>query len=150
MGHTYSNLLIHVIFSTKDRRPIIRADFSQRLHKYLGGLARQEFGKAIKVGGTEDHIHGLISTRTDVALAQAMSRWKSLSTGWIHKTIAGAADFAWQGGYGAFSVSQSNAVAVIAYIEKQAEHHARQTFAEEFIELLQRHQVEFDPNHVWD
>ena len=150
MGHTYSNLLIHVIFSTKDRRPIIRADFSQRLHKYLGGLARQEFGKAIKVGGTEDHIHGLISIRTDVALAQAMSRWKSLSTGWIHKTIAGAGDFAWQGGYGAFSVSQSNAAGVIAYIEKQAEHHQRQTFEQEFIEFLERHQTEYDPQRLWD
>ena len=69
MGHTYSNLLIHVIFSTKDRRPMIRADLVPRLHEYLRGIARDEFGKAIKIGGTEDHIHGLISLRTDEALA---------------------------------------------------------------------------------
>jgi putative transposase len=150
MGHTYSNLLIHVIFSTKDRRPIILDDFSHRLHEYLCGLAREEFGRAIKVGGTADHIHGLISIRTDIPVAHAMSRWKSLSTGWIHKSFAGSADFAWQAGYGAFSVSESQAPAVIAYIKGQAEHHARRTFKEEFVEFLQRHHVEFDPKHVWD
>ena len=150
MGHTYSNLLIHVIFSTKDRRPMIKADFARRLHEYLCGLARDEFGTAIKVGGTEDHIHGLISLRTDVALARAMSRWKSLSTGWIHKTFRDMGDFAWQAGYGAFSVSQSIAAAVIAYIEGQASHHRRKTFEEEFIEFLERHQLQFDPAHIWD
>jgi REP element-mobilizing transposase RayT len=123
VGHTYSNLLVHVIFSTKGREPLIRADCSQRLNEYLCGIAREEFGKAIKVGGTENHVHGLLSIRTDIALAQAMSRWKSLSTGWIHKTFPDAGDFAWQAGYGSFSVSQSNAGAFVAYIDKQAEHH---------------------------
>jgi len=150
MGHTFSNLLVHVIFSTKERRPVIRPDFSQRLYEYMCGLAREEFGKAIKLGGTSNHIHGLVLLRTDVAMAQAMSRWKSLSTGWVHKIITGAADFAWQSGYGAFSVSQSNAEAVIGYLEHQAEHHAHKTFEEEFIEFLQRHHVEYDPNHIWD
>ena len=150
MGHTYFNLLIHVIFSTKDRQPLIRADFAQRLHEYLCGLGREEFGRAIKVGGAADHIHGLISIRTDIAVAQAMSRWKSLATGWVHKTVAEAGDFAWQSGYGAFSVSQSNVGDVVKYIEKQAEHHARMTFQEEFMEFLRRHPIEFDPGHVWD
>jgi len=150
MGHTYSNLLIHVIFSTKDRRPLIQAEFSDRLHEYLCGLARDEFGKAIKVGGTEDHIHGLISLRTDVAVARAMNRWKSLSAGWIHKTFSSGEDFAWQAGYGAFSVSQSNVGGVIAYIGGQAEHHTRRTFQEEFVEFLERHQVQFDMAHIWD
>jgi REP element-mobilizing transposase RayT len=142
--------LIHVIFSTKDRRPLIAEDFSQRLYEYLCGLVRQEFGTVIKVGGTENHIHGLIGLRTEIAIAHAMSRWKSLSTGWVHKNIAKASDFAWQAGYGAFSVSQSNAEVVVAYITQQAEHHATRTFEEEFIEFLQRHHVEFDPEHIWD
>ena len=150
MGHTYSNLLTHVIFSTKDRRPMISADFSQRLYEYLCGVARGEFGKAIKVGGTADHVHSLISVRTDVSLAHAMNRFKSLSTGWIHKMFPSAQDFAWQAGYGAFSVSPSNALAVIRYIEGQATHHAQQTFEEEFIEFLKRHEVQFDPEHLWD
>jgi REP element-mobilizing transposase RayT len=107
---------------------MIQADSSHRLHEYLCGLARDEFGKAVKVGGTEDHIHGLISLRTDVALAHAMNRWKSLSSGWIHKTFPDMGDFAWQAGYGAFSVSQSSAPAVISYIEGQASHHRRKTF----------------------
>ena len=78
MGHTYSNLLVHVVFSTKDRRSMIRADFVERLYEYLCGLAREEFGKAVKVGGTENHVHGLISIRTDVPVSHAMNRWKSL------------------------------------------------------------------------
>jgi putative transposase len=150
MGHTYSNLLIHVIFSTKDRRPLISADCFQRLIEYLCGLARQEFGKALKVGGTENHIHGLITIRTDIALAYAMNRWKSLSAGWIHGTFPGMADFAWQPGYASFSVSQSQAASVIAYIERQAIHHRHKTFDEEFVEFLKRHQVEYDPRNIWD
>jgi len=150
MGHTYSNLLVHVIFSTKDRRPLIRPEFSERLWEYLCGLAREEFGKAIQVGGTDNHIHGLISLRTDGAVAHAMNRWKSLSTGWIRRTFPDAAAFAWQGGYGAFTVSQSKAPEVIAYIRGQAQHHRRRTFEEEFTELLERHGIGFDPRHVWD
>ena len=130
MGHTYSNLLIHVIFSTKDRRPLILAEFSQRLAEYLCGVARREFGKALKVGGTENHIHALISIRTDITVAHAMNRWKSLSTGWIHRTFPDMGDFGWQAGYGSFSVSQSNAAGVIAYIERQATHHRQKTFEE--------------------
>ena len=149
MGHTYSNLLIHVIFSTRGRKPMILAEFSERLMKYLCGVARQEFGKALKVGGTENHIHGLLSIRTNVAVAHAMNRWKSLSTGWIHRTFPGARDFSWQTGYGAFSVSQSNAAGVIAYIESQASHHRRKTFEEEFVEFLDRHQLECDPENIW-
>jgi len=79
-----------------------------------------------------------------------MNRWKSLSTGWVHKTLPGMSDFGWQAGYGCFSVSQSNAARAIAYIENQAEHHRRQTFEEEFIAFLNRHRIEYDPEHVWD
>jgi REP element-mobilizing transposase RayT len=112
-------------------------------------LARGEFGSAVKVGGTDDHLHALVEMRTDTSLAHAMSRWKSLSAGWMHRTI-GCRDFACQAGYGAFSVSQSNANAVIGYIEKQAEHHAVKTFQQEFVEFLDRHHVDYDPAHVWD
>jgi putative transposase len=150
MGHTYSNLLIHVIFATKERRPLIHADFSQRLYEYMCGVARDEFGKAIKVGGMPDHVHALISLKSDVALAHAMNRLKSLSSGWVHKLADGPTDFAWQSGYGAFSVSQSNALTVAQYIANQAHHHATRTFEEEFIEFLRRHDAEFDPAHVWD
>jgi len=149
MGHTYANLLVHVVFSTKDRRPTIRPEFEERLWQYMSGIARQEFGRALKIGGTEDHLHGLLSLRTDVSVAEALRKWKSLSSGWAHKTFPQERLFGWQAGYGAFSVSQSNAAAVIRYIENQKAHHRRMTFEEEFAELLRRHGIERDPNDVW-
>ena len=129
---------------------MIGADLSERLYDYMYGLGPDEFGKVLKVGGIEDHIHGLISLRTNEDVAHAMNRWKSLSTGWVHKEFPGMGDFAWQAGYGAFSVSQSNKDQVIAYIERQATHHRRRTFQTEFLDFLKRNEVEYDPAHVWD
>ena len=142
MGHTYSRLLVHTVFSTKDRRPTIHDTFRQRLYDYLGGIARNEFGRSLIVGGTADHIHGLLSFNTAVPVAEAMRKWKSLSSRWVHETFPDAAAFAWQEGYGAFSVSPSNAETVIRYIKTQEVHHRRLTFKEEFVALLERHGVE--------
>lgn len=148
MGHTYSNILLHVIFSTKDRRPLIHESFRQRLYEYMAGIARVEFGKALKIGGVEDHLHGLLSLRTDVSVADALRKWKSLSSGWIHQTLP-ADEFAWQSGYAAFSVSASNADQVARYIERQAEHHRVQTFEEEYAAFLERHGVEYEAERLW-
>jgi REP element-mobilizing transposase RayT len=150
MGHTYANVLLHVVFGTKDRVPTIRDSFRPRLHEYLGGVARAEFGRALAIGGTDNHVHGLLSIGTDLSIGEVLSKWKSLSSGWLHKTILDAAGFAWQTGYGAFSVSQSNAAKVVEYIRNQAQHHKRLTFEEEFLALLRRHGVPFDAAHVWD
>ena len=150
MGHTYANLLAHVVFSTKDRLPLIREEFRGRLHEYLSGIAREEFGRALKIGGMPDHLHALISLKSDVSMAEGMRKWKSLSSGWIHETFPGNDVFAWQAGYGAFSVSQSNAPEVIAYIERQAEHHRTMTFQEECMAFLKRHNIPYDPAHIWD
>ena len=149
MGHTYSNVLVHVVFSTRERVPSITEAFRTRLYEYLAGVAREEFGKAIKIGGTDNHLHALLSLNMQVAISKAICKWKSLSSGWVHKTIAGCGDFAWQEGYGAFSVSQSQAAKVMAYIEGQAEHHASRSFEEEFIDFLERHQVSYDRAHIW-
>jgi len=150
MGHTYAHLLVHVVFSTKSRRRIITADIRPRLHEYLSGVARKEFGPAIRIGGTADHLHGLLSLSTDVSVAEAMRKWKSPSSGWVHKTFAGKESFAWQTGYGAFSVSESNAASVIRYIDRQEEHHRNRTFEEEFVALLQGHGVAYDPDRIWE
>ena len=149
MGHTYANLLVHTVFSTKGRRPLIRESFRERLHRYMGGVARNEFGRALAVSGTEDHVHGLISLNTDVSVADAMRKWKSLSSGWVNKTDDTTDHFAWQAGYAAFSVSQSNKQAVTAYIENQPEHHRKRTFQEEFVELLERHGIDYDPRYLF-
>ncbi len=112
MGHTYSNLLIHVIFSTKNRTASITPELRPRLYGYMGGVARNEFGRGLEIGGTADHLHGLMSLNRDVFIADAVRDWKSLTSGWVHRTFPSHKSFAWQPGYGAFSVSQSNTDAV--------------------------------------
>jgi len=149
MGHTFSNLLAHVIFSTRDRRSIITAAIAEKLYAYMAGVARKEFGWAKRIGGVRDHVHGLIELRTDVSMAHAMNRWKSLSSRWIHQTFPELSDFAWQSGYGALAVSSSKAPDVIAYIDAQAEHHRHRSFKEEFVDFLKRHEIQYDPDHIW-
>ena len=150
MGHTYNNMLVHVIFSTKGRLPTLRESFRDRLYEYLGGVARQEFGRALRIGGTENHLHGLLSIGGDVAISEAMRKWKSLSSKWVHESLPGNQDFSWQVGYGAFSVSLSNAPEVTEYIAGQSEHHRKTTFEQEFIAFLERHGIEYDPKYVFD
>ena len=150
MGHTYTSLLFHAVFSTKHRRPLIHDAFRDRLHQYMSGVARAEFGGALSIGGTENHVHALIVLPATLCVADAMRTWKTVSSKWVHDTFAAEADFAWQEGYGAFSVSRSNVPAVAAYIECQEAHHKRMTFEEEFIALLERHGIAYDPEHVWD
>jgi REP-associated tyrosine transposase len=150
MGHTYANILIHVIFSTKERAPSIRGGLRQRLYEYMAGVARQEFGKMLIIGGTADHVHGLFQLKTDVSVADAMRDWKSLSSGWVHETFPEASGFAWQAGYGAFSVSASNLARVRRYIEDQEAHHTVRSFQEEFVVFLKRHRVDYDPERIWD
>jgi REP element-mobilizing transposase RayT len=150
VGHTFSNLLVHVIFGTKGRLPTIRESFRLRLYEYMSGIARTEFGRALCIGGTPNHAHGLIVLTTDVSVAEAVRKWKSISSKWVHETFPEDQDFAWQSGYGAFSVSRSNVHEVAGYIERQVEHHRKVTFEEEFVAFLNRHGIEYDPRYVWD
>ena len=149
MGHTYSDLLCHVVFSTKERRAAICESWRQRLYEYMAGIARQEFGHALRIGGTDDHVHGLLKIKPSISVSEAMSKWKSLSSGWVHRAVPGGGGFAWQSGYGAFSVSHSNAGRVIGYVDRQAAHHNTRNFEEEFIALLARHGVDHDPERLW-
>jgi len=112
----------------------------------MGGLAKNEFGVARIIGGTENHIHALISIRPTISVSKAMERWKSLATVWVKKTIPDASDFGWQAGYSAFSVSQSKADQVVGYIARQGEHHRVKTFDEELSQLLKAHGI--DPDSV--
>ena len=150
MGHTYANILIHVVFSTKRRASLIRRGFRDRLFGYMGALARDEIGDAIAIGGTDNHVHGLLSFPTTLCVADGMRKWKTLSARWTRKTISGAFDFAWQTGYSAFSVSPRSTDGLVRYIEHQAEHHKGQTFEEELIGILESHGVDYDPDHLWD
>lgn len=146
---TYSRLLVHIVFSTKERHPWITDEIRPQLHAYLGGIARNFDATAISVGGVSDHVHLLIALPTKLAVADGVRTLKSNSSGWIHDRWPDRL-FQWQIGYGAFSVSESNQDAVVRYIENQIEHHRQRTFQEEFLELLSRHRIEHDPRYVWE
>ncbi|HPF38350.1 MAG TPA: IS200/IS605 family transposase [Phycisphaerae bacterium] len=107
MPHTYSQILIHVVFATKDRAPLIDLAFENRLHEYIGGIIRNEKGVLCAAGGMPDHIHLLIRWRTDRSIADLMRNVKASSSKWIHDEFRELAAFAWQEGYGVFSVSKS-------------------------------------------
>lgn len=133
---------MHVVFSTKERRPWITPDVQDRLWPYLGGIARENKMKALKVGGVEDHVHVLLSFPSTLAIAKAVQLLKGNSSKWIHETFPKLKTFEWQEGYGAFSVGVSGVDDTIKYIDGQAEHHHKASFKEELQAFLTRHGFE--------
>jgi REP element-mobilizing transposase RayT len=150
MAHTFTNLLTHIIFSTKERVPCISADLKPKLHAYMGGIVRELKGKAYSIDGTNDHVHLLVSLPPSISLSDAMRIIKTNSSGWVHNLDARHRTFAWQIGYGAFSVSKSNVAAVVRYIQNQEEHHRKISFKEEFVEFLEKHGIEYDERYIWE
>ena len=148
MPSTHLSLHYHLVFSTKDRAPIILSAWRERLHAYIGGVARNLEGVPEAIGGVADHVHLLIGLRATARLADVVRDVKAVSSRWVHSEI-GERTFAWQEGYGAFTVSASQCRAVREYIARQEEHHRKRTFQEEYIELLQRSGVEYDERHLW-
>jgi putative transposase len=149
MSHSYTSSLYHCVFSTKDRHKTIDADLQSRLWPYLGGIARDNRMKALAVGGVEDHVHLLLSLPSTMTISMAMQLVKGGSSKWVHDTFRDKRDFAWQEGYGAFSIGISQVDDTKRYIENQAEHHRVKTYEEEFIAFLERHGIEYDPRYVW-
>ena len=150
MAHTFTHMLTHIIFSTKDRRPLLDADLKARLFPYLGGIIRAQDGKARIINGLADHVHILASLAAKHALSDLMRELKADSSGWVHKRFPNQKTFAWQIGYGAFSVSHSKLVEVEKYIANQEEHHRKVSFQEEFVTLLKRHEIEYDERYLWE
>lgn len=150
MPGTYTRLLYHVVFSTKGRRAMIKPDLQPRIHEYLGGIIRSEGGTALRIGGMPDHVHFLIRWKTDESIASLLRIIKCNSSKWIHETIPGMESFAWQEGYSAFTVSESQKEAVDRYIANQEEHHRGRPFEVELVELLRAHRVDYDPRYVSD
>lgn len=150
MGHTFVRLLTHVIFSTDRRAPMIHEAIRNDVHAYFGGIVRELGSTAIAIGGTSDHLHALLQLKADANVAEVLRVAKTNSSRWIHEKWPERRNFAWQRGYGAFTVSSSNANAVIRYIAGQEEHHRKMSFDEEFVTLLRKHGVIFDPQHVFD
>ena len=149
MAHTYTSLLIHVTFSTSGRTPLLTDAIRLDVHAYLGGILRELDAIPIAVGGTADHVHMLIRLPANLALADCLRILKANSSRWVKQRWSQQRKFAWQGGYGAFSVSESRRAAVIRYIRDQAQHHQRISFQDEFLALLKNHRVEFDERYIW-
>ncbi len=147
MAHTYVSDLIHCVFSTKGRRDLIPTDVQPKLWAYLGGIARKNGFKALMVGGTQNHVHVLLSLPATLPLAKAMQLIKGASSHLMNENYA--KEFAWQEGYGAFTVGISQMEQTISYIRRQPEHHKKRSFEEEFATFLKKHGVEYDPQHVW-
>jgi putative transposase len=147
MSSTHLSLHYHSVFGTKNHEPLIASAWRDRLHGYLGGVIRTLNGVPEAVGGVADHVHLLIGLRATHTLADVLRETKSVSSAWVHEDI-GVGSFAWQEGYGAFTVSASQLENVRDYIQRQEEHHRTRTFREEYLTLLQRHGVEFDERYV--
>ena len=147
MPSTLLSLHYHVVFGTKDHVPSLADEWRPDLHAFLGGLVRSLGGIPENVGGAVDHVHLLMGLRATHCLADTMRELKALSSGWIHNRI-GDKSFAWQEGYGAFTVSASQRRVVCAYIAQQEAHHRRFTFADEYRHLLRRSGVEFNERSI--
>lgn len=150
MANTFSNLFYHLVFSTKNRENFITKDIENRVWAYLGGIARKHKLTALQIGGIENHIHGLIMAPPPTPPSKIAQWLKGDSSKWIHEEFGDLRKFAWQDGYGVFSVSKSNAPKVIEYIKSQREHHLKQSFEDEYIELLKLHEIEYDEKYLFD
>ena len=148
MCQSFTNLIYHLIFSTKDRRPLITLDYQPRLYEYIGGTIRGLEGISLGINGEEDHIHVLAKLRPDKALSDVLRDLKAGASGWMHNVFPKLSDFSWQRGYAAFTVSQSNLQQVQRYLANQKEHHQRISFRDEFITFLKTNEIEFDERFV--
>jgi len=146
MPHSYANNLVHVVFSTHERKPTIPAASLSELWAVMAGIGRNHRLSVIKIGGMQEHVHILFALPADVTLAHAVQVIKANSSRWVRERVR---EFAWQQGYAAFSVSASVAGTVKKYIENQAEHHKRRSFEDEFLALLKKSGVPYDPKFVF-
>lgn len=150
MPQSLSMVIIHLVFSTKDREARIVPEMRPRLHAYLAEVARGLGCHAYRVGGVADHVHLALTLPRMVTQGELVKELKTSSNHWLGKQDAGYADFAWQRGYGIFSVGSSQLAALERYIDNQEVHHQRRTFQDEFRELLERYKLSWNEAYVWD
>jgi len=150
MPQSLSRILTHLVFSTKNRAPCLTPEIQCELHPYLAGVLDHIECPALRVGGVEDHVHLFFVLSRTLSIAEVVEKVKTSSSKWIKGKGDLFQDFHWQSGYGAFSVSQSDADAVIAYVQDQARHHQKMSFQEEYRKLLEKYHVSYDERYVWD
>jgi putative transposase len=150
MGSTLTNLLYHIVFSTKLRQELLTSELCAELYPYIGGVIRGEKGRLIKMGGTQDHIHLLSVIPPSISVSDMLRRIKANSSKWVNDEQKMRFHFSWQRGYGAFSVSESAVNNVSRYIDEQETHHKRMSFQEEFLLMLKKHNIPYDERYIWD
>ena len=150
MPQSLSEILVHAVFSTKDREPSIPAEVQAPLHAFLAGVCRNAGCEGLRVGGVADHVHLAVRLSRTITVAALIEELKTASSKWIKTQREGLKGFHWQRGYGAFSIGYSQLPALLRYIEAQPEHHRKQTFQEEYRVILRRYAVAFDERYVWD
>lgn len=149
MPHSFVSILIHAVFSTKDRQPTLNPELSRRLFPYMGGIIREMHGTPLAVNGPIDRVHLLLSVPATLSVAEALRVVKANSSRWVHAQIPRQSSFAWQSGYAAFTVSASRLEDVRKYITLQQEHHRSVSFQDEFLALLTKHGVQYDVRDLW-
>jgi len=150
MPSTHHGILIHVVFSTKQRFNLLHRDWRDELYAMMGGIAKEHKSVLLRAGGIEDHVHLMLKIHPSFAIADTIKLIKGNSSRWININHKVSARFEWQRGYGAFSVSESMSDAVKSYIENQEKHHRQQSFEDEYFEILRKHKIEFDKRYVFD
>lgn len=150
MPGTFTNLLYHIVFSTKGREAIITPDLRERLYPFMGGIARDENASLLAVNGMPDHVHLCVVMRAEPSVAALVRHIKSRSSQWVHDTFPDLEHFHWQEGYAAFTVSESVKPKVLEYIANQEAHHRTRTFSDELIALLDANAVQYDSRYVFD
>jgi putative transposase len=151
MAQSLAKILLHLVFSTKERRPFLRdAALREETYRYLGGILTQLDCQPIIIGGVEDHVHLLFAYSRTATVADVVKELKRGSSVWLKAKSPELAEFAWQGGYGVFSIGQSQVEDVRAYIAGQEEHHRKISFQDELRRLLERYEIAFDERYVWD
>jgi putative transposase len=147
MPSTHTSLQYHVVFSTKDRYPFIDIVWRDRLHEYIGGCLRSLDVKPLGIGGVADHVHILLGAKPAHALSDVVREAKKASTAWVRQVFR--PKFAWQEGYGAFTLGRADLSSLIAYVMKQEEHHRTMTYQEEYVAFLRNEGIEHDPKYLW-
>jgi putative transposase len=151
MPQSLARVVVHLAFSTKHREPFLKdADLRERLHAYMAGVLQKIGCETILIGGVEDHVHLLCNLSRTITIAELVEEAKKATSKWMKAQGPHYREFFWRGGYGAFSVSQSNVERVRAYIATQEEHHRKVSFQDEFRALCRKHGVEMDERYVWD
>ena len=150
MANTYTQIYLHIVFSVKGRQNLVLKNWQDELHKYICGIVNGKEQKVYAIGGMPDHIHILLSIKPNIAISDLVRDIKANSSKWINEKRLITGLFQWQEGFGAFSYSKSQLDTIIAYINNQEQHHEKKKFRDEYLELLQKFDVEYDEKYLFE